>query len=380
MQVFRGKFSDYAKNFRGWRTPRKLVAFAVDDYAHVRVASRQAREALLAAGLDLSGQMDRFDTLETRQDLEALFGALDSVRDVNERPAVFTAYALSANPDFAAIRDDGQCYHPEAVPATFRRLTNEQPDAYQGAWQLWQEGMARGLIRPQCHGREHLNVALFERKLQYRAPDLLANLEHDSLAGMTSDPAMPGVGYTHAFGLHDRSELPRHRDILADAFDRFEQVWGFRSTTFTPPAQQLHPDLHEELVQFGVVSVDKPLRCSRALGDGTRRSELNRSGRQRGQNHVTVVRNVVFEPCADMGFEPIGRAMQQINAAFFWGRPAIISAHRANFCGHIDEQNRKRGIQALESLLKAIVQRWPEVEFLSVDALVAEMEKKRTAC
>lgn len=37
---------DNLKNLRGWRTPRKLVAFAVDDYCNVRLASRKARERL----------------------------------------------------------------------------------------------------------------------------------------------------------------------------------------------------------------------------------------------------------------------------------------------------------------------------------------------
>lgn len=373
------RIADHVKNVRGWRTPRKLVAFAVDDYANVGIASPAARERLIDAGLDLSGQMGRYDTLETRQDLEALFQVLDSVRDGKGESAVFTPYVLAANPDFAAIREDGAQYHPESVTQTFERLAAEQPQAYEGAWVLWQEGMRRGLVRPQCHGREHLNIALFEHKLRQRAPDLLANLENDSLAGIESDPAMPGVEFTHAFGLHDRAELTRHREILSDTFDAFEQVWGYRSTTFTPPALLLHPDLHEDLVQYGVESIDKPLRCCRPLGDGTYRREINQSGRQRGQTHVTVVRNVVFEPGKDMGFEPVSRALEQIQAAFFWRHPAIISSHRVNFCGHIDEAYRKNGLEALSRLLQGIVRRWPEVEFVSVDRLVAEMEPKKAA-
>ena len=272
------RLSDNLKNLRGWRTPRKLVAFAVDDYANVRVASREARQRLIDAGLDLSHQMDRYDTLESRQDLEALFDVLDSVRDSQDHPAKFTAYALSANPDFARIRADGEHYHGEPVPATFARLEAEQPAAYQGAWALWQEGMERGLLQPQFHGREHLNVDLFEHKLRSGAADLCANLEQDSLAGIADDPAMPGVGFTHAFGLHDAAALPGHREILADGLDRFEQVWGFRSRTFTPPAQKLHPSLYETAESAGIVSIDKPLRCSRAMGDGTSRREVNHSG------------------------------------------------------------------------------------------------------
>jgi hypothetical protein len=366
--------SDNLKNLRGWRTPRRLVAFAVDDYANVRVASKEARQRLIDAGLDLSAQMDRYDALETRQDLEALFDVLDSVRDSRDRPAVFTAYSLSANPDFPRIRADGEHYHAESVPATFARLEAEQPSAYQGAWALWHEGVERGLLQPQFHGREHLNVALFEHKLRTGAADLRANIEQDSLAGIADNPAMPGVGFTHAFGLHDVSALPDHRAILSNGLDLFERVWGFRSKTFTPPAQKLHPSLYETTESAGVVSIDKPLRCTRAMGDGTYRSEVNRSGRQRGQNHLTVVRNVVFEPGKDMGFDPVKRAVQQVAAAFRWRKPAIISSHRVNFCGHLDEANRKHGLAALEELLTRITASWPDVEFVSVDELVHRMD------
>lgn len=364
---------DNLKNLRGWRTKRKLVAFAVDDYCNVRVASREARENLVQAGLDLSVRFDKHDAVETRQDLEALFEVLDSVRDGSGRPPVFTAYAVSANPDFERIRnDDRNIYHYEGVRETFARLATEQPHAYAGVWALWQEGILNRLIRPQFHGREHINVNLFEHKLRTGSEDLRINLENDSLAALADEPAMPGVGFTHAFGLHDSSELPRHRDILSDGLDLFEKTWGFRSTTFAPPAMKLHPSLDEVALAGGVLALDKPLRCTRTMGDGTSRREINHSGRQGGQNHLTIVRNVVFEPCADMGFEPITRAMQQIIAAFRWSKPAIISSHRVNFCGHLDKVNRKQGLSALKNLLDCIVERWPDVEFVGVDELAEQ--------
>jgi len=365
---------DNLKNLRGWRAPPKLVAFAVDDYCNVRVASRAALDALRQGGLDLSGQFDHLDTVETRQDLEALFETLDSVRDGQGRPAMFTAYALSANPDFARIRSYWKRYDYEPVTETFGRLAAEQPAAYDGAWALWREGIQRGLLRPQFHGREHLNVEMLERKLRAGSPDLKFNLENESLAGISDEPSMPGVGFTHAFGLYERVELARHREILKDGLDLFERVWGFRSTTFTPPAQRLHPALYEVAEVGGIVSIDKPLRCTRPMGDGVHRKEINHSGRQRGQNHLTVVRNVVFEPGKNMGFEPVSRALDQVAAAFRWRKPAIISSHRVNFCGHLDESNRKQGLAALGGLLQGITQRWPDVEFVSVDRIVGMMQ------
>jgi len=81
------------------------------------------------------------------------------------------------------------------------------------------------------------------------------------------------------------------------------------------------------------------------------------------------VRNVVFEPTDDRGFDWVDYAFKQIQTAFFWHRPAIISSHRVNFCGHIDPKNRKMGIDALKVLLQRIVKKWPEIEFMSADQL-----------
>jgi hypothetical protein len=57
--------------------------------------------------------------------------------------------------------------------------------------------------------------------------------------------------------------------------------------------------------------------------------------------------------------------MKQIETAFFWNKPAIISSHRVNFCGHIDPKNREIGLSALKELLQKIVKKWPDVEFMS---------------
>lgn len=361
------------KNVRGWRTPRKLVAFAVDDYGSVRLDSKKALKNLRGASLNVSSHFDQLDTVETRQDLDGLFETLESFRDLKGNAPVFTAYALSANPDFQRIRTDGQAYHYESVRDTFSRLASDQADGYEGAWELWQEGMARNLIRPQFHGREHVSVDLLEHKLRLESADLQVNLANNSLAALTPDPALPGVGFTQSFGIHTRAQLTRHASILTEGLDLFEQVWGFRSTTFTPPAGSIHPSLYDVAVEGGVRAIHKPLHVVRNLGDGAMRREVNRSGQQKGDSHVSVVRNVVFEPVVNRAYCPVDHSIAQISAAFRWGKPAVISSHRVNFCGHIEEDNRSRGLGALRKLLAGITERWPDVEFVSVDRLVSEM-------
>lgn len=365
------------KNLPGWRCRDKLVVFSVDDYGNVRLDSPAARERMRSAGLAMDNQFDRFDTLETRQDLEALFETLDSVRDSRGQPAKFTAYALSANPDFARIRADGNHYHHEALTDTFERLASTQPHAYNGAWTLWQEGMEKGFIQPQFHGREHLNVDLIEHKLRSGDSTLRLALDNDSLTALGNEPDLPGIGFTAAFGVCDGSdrELERHQKILEDGLKLFRQVFGFDSTTFTPPAMQLHPKLYPVAERLGIRAIDKPQRCIRRLDRTKMKREFNRLGPARGGQHINLIRNVVFEPGKDMGVDPVEHALGLIGEAFRWKKPAIISSHRVNFCGHIDPTNRQHGLAALGKLLQGIVTRWPEVQFVSADELAERMEK-----
>lgn len=367
---------DQVKSIPGWRSRQKLVIFNVDDYGNVRVASRLAYVSLVNAGLKLEGRFDRFDALETREDLAALLEVLDSVRDSTGHAAVFTPYALSANPDFAAMRQNLDMYCYEDLPSTLERLAAEDPSAYHGAWALWQEGIDKGFLRPQFHGREHLNLRLLKRKLAQRDQDLMANLENNSMAGLRDDPSLPGVGFTHAFGLADQVDTQQHKEILSDGLALFARVFGRRAQSFTPPAQRLHPDLDAFMETLGISAIDKPLYTVRRFDRNKTRREVNFLGRKRGQNHVTLVRNVVFEPNLHPGKDEVARALSQIEAAFRWGKPAMISSHRVNFCGHIDPSNRQAGLAALKRLLQAIVRRWPDVEFLGAGDLAQRIEAR----
>ena len=365
---------DNLKNLPGWRTRRKLVVFNVDDYGNIRLASRAAGERLGQAGVALTGRFDQLDTLETRADLEALFEVLDSVRDSTGRGAVFTPYTLSANPDFAALRADPDSWQAEALPDSFTRLAAEDPQAYDGTWAMWHEGIDRGLFQPEFHGREHLNLRLLMRKLARRDADVMANLQADSMAGLKADPDLPGVGFTHAFGLADRYDLAQHREIIADGIACFARIFGRPATCFTPPAQRLHPELKGFVAEHGIRAIDRPLHAVQQIDRGRTRRAFHVMGRKRGRDHVTLVRNVMFEPNLAPGRDEVARALGLIEAAFRWGKPAMISSHRVNFCGHIDPANRKAGLAALKRLLDAILRRWPDAEFLGAGELAQQIE------
>ncbi|MBX2966877.1 MAG: hypothetical protein KF845_12075 [Cyclobacteriaceae bacterium] len=357
------------KNVFGWKAKRKIVVISVDDYGNVRLASKNAKQALDKAGLKVLSRFDAYDTLETKGDLEMLYEALTSVRDRNNKPAVFTPFALSCNINFEKMREEGYTrYIPELLTDTYNRLSLSDGNSYEGAWKLWKEGIKEGIMAPQFHGREHLNLKVFEEKLKLKDKELMACLEHNSYTSI-SNSGYKTISYTAAFEFDEFNENERFGQIIENGLDAFEKVYGYKSTHFNSPGGREHPVIHKYLREKGIKYIDTPWIKKEHLGKGKYKTIINYTGKKNHLNQIYLVRNVVFEPTHNRGINWVNYTLQQVEAAFLWNRPAIISSHRVNFCGHIDPKNREAGISALKTLLKKIVQKWPEVEFMAANEL-----------
>ena len=357
------------KNIYGWKTKRKIVVISVDDYGNVRLDSKKARKNMDKAGLKILSRFDAYDTLETREDVEILYEVLTSVKDKNNKPAVFTPFALPCNINFEEIAEEGyQEYRYESLPETYKKLEALQPQAYKNTWQIWKEGIKKGLMRPQFHGREHLNLKVFNEKLQKKDTDILTALQNRSYTSI-DDSGYPTISYTAAFDFWDIEESKNLEKIIVDGLNQFENVYGYRSVHFTPPITKIHPMHHTLLKKQGIDLMDINLIHTQHLGEGKYQKSINYTGKKNNAGQTYFVRNVVFEPTEDRSIDWVNYAFKQVEAAFRWNRPAIISSHRVNFCGHIDPANRKKGLDALQQLLKKIVQKWPDVEFMSSEEL-----------
>ncbi len=366
---------NHLKNLFGWKFRRKLVVFCIDDYGNVRQNSTSSLEAMERAGVKADNRFDRFDTLETREDLEMLYEVLSSVKDKNDHPAVFTPYALSCNIDFEAMAEhDYQDYVYETLSETYKKLVALQPEAYTGAWDLWQEGIKKGLMQPEFHGREHFNLKVFEEKLSSRDPELMTSLKNRSLASI-GPTGYPTIGWTAAYSFWDPvKDTARFPDILKTGLETFKAVYGYEARVFTPPAQQLPESLYEILPSMGLLGLDRPFYQTRHVGFGKYQRKITYPSYNKTNNLGFQVRNVVFEP-TNGNIDHVSKAMAQVSTAFRWHRPALISSHRVNFCGHIDPKNREKGLNDLKALLKSIVTRWPDVEFISAGDLAELMRE-----
>jgi hypothetical protein len=363
--------TNYIKNIHGWKTQRKIVCFAVDDYGNIRISSKENQGLLEEKGVQLTSRFDRFDAIDTLQDYELLFEALKSVKDKNGKTAVFTTYAMPSNVNFERSLEKRE-YISENLNQTYERLTQLSPQVFGGTYELLKKGISERLIRPQFHGREHLNITLFNRLISENNSELIANLELKCMSGIPNHKDLPNVRFSEAFSFWDDHEVELHKTIIEDGLNKFEEVYGYRPTTFTPPAMLIHPSLLGFVETLGIKGIDKPRAHRVHLSKGRYKSEKNYLGIRKGENHVTLVRNCMFEPNS-RELDWVDFTYNQIKAAFFWGKPAIISSHRVNYCGLIDPNNRSKGLDKLVKLLNKIVDTWPDVEFLAVDELVEQM-------
>jgi hypothetical protein len=341
----------FLKNLPGWHTSKRIIVFAVDDYGNIRLDSKAARQKMDAAGIKIQSHFDAYDTLETSQDLQALYEVLQSVKDKNGHTAVFTPYALPCNIDFETVAAENyQSYHYETLDKSFEKLAAIYPHSYTDAWQMWQRGIEMGIFIPQFHGREHLNIQMINEKLQNKDAELLTILKNRSLAGISNNKNST-KSWTAAFSFDTEEDTNHFPEILRTGTEAFHQVFGFQSECFTPPAQHFPPWLEDSLAEYGIKYLDKAFYKKQHLGDGKFKGEINYTGKKIHSKLGVLTRNVVFEPTNGTA-DHVGNCMKQISAAFAMKKPAIISSHRVNFCGHIDEANRKKRAECFETIIR----------------------------
>ena len=81
------------------------------------------------------------------------------------------------------------------------------------------------------------------------------------------------------------------------------------------------------------------------------------------------MRNCAFEPSENPTKDWINSCLKEIEISFKWKKPAIISTHRVNYIGFINQKNRDTNVPLLKGLISQILKKWPTVEFMTSDEL-----------
>jgi len=366
MITFKDKLTRHLSNIPGWRTNRKILVLESDDWGSIRMPSIAAFERLKALGVSLDkGDALRYnthDTLANSADFDALFSVLKRFRDHRGNPAVVTALSLVANPDFERIRDQGfTTYFHEPMTSTLERY-------YPGehVFSYWLDGIRQKLFMPQFHGREHLNVAAWMQALGANEPHTRAAFEEGCWGFSNRHPFH--VRYQAAFDVTDPAEIAGHHHIIREGLMLFEKLMGYRASFFVPPNGPINNALEKTAADCGIRYMSVSKVQHEALGYGKTRRRLHYLGQRNISGQLYITRNCFFEP-SQSGRNWVQSCLDEIAIAFRWHKPAVISSHRVNFVGGLKEENRRKGLEQLELLLKGIMLRWPEVEFMTSDQL-----------
>lgn len=360
------------RNAFGWRTDRKILVMESDDWGSIRMPSREVFIQMIDCGYPLaSTQYNRYDTLESNEDMSRLLEVLSRHQNQQGQRPRLTANTIMANPDFDQIRASGfSTYHFEH----FWKTLDRYPDRGQ-VWALHQEGSRLGLLRHQFHGREHLNVARWMRAL--RNPESATRSTFDF--GVTYS-GVDDYSYMEALDVDEASDLQALPEILESGLTMFEETFGYRSASFIAPCYTWDSSLESVLKRSGVQFVQSgPFQYVPLGGFNNYRKELCRLGLTKPSGLTHLMRNCFFEPSLVQKHDWVDYVLASMADAFRWGKPAVLCTHRINFMGALVPENRDRNLLDFDRLLKSVVTRWPDIEFLSSDELGHAIETDQHA-
>lgn len=359
--TLRQKLSKNYINAIGWHTKHKYAVIESDDWGSIRMFSRAYYNNLLSKGVQVDKHLfDKNDALEDGDDLSNLFEVLQSVKDKNGNHAVFTPLCVVANPNFEKIEASNFTeYHYETTLQTYKHYhgaENTHNVAMQGIhYKLW---------APQFHAREHLQYKRYLKALQTNNQLEYECFQNRSILGIANSE----LDYFPAYAIDAKEDIAELNIAISDGISLFEKMYGYKPISFCPPCGVVNTELFKAFAKEGVWGLQSGQYFS-PEGDGTIKHHQHRWGYTNDQAQLFTRRNCTFEPVKNHELDWANRCMKEIEIAFRWGKPACINSHRVSYIGRIFKENRDDSLKQLEKLLKMIVKRWPDVEFISSEIL-----------
>ena len=359
----------YYTNQRGLKTNRKIVVFESDDWGSTRMPNLGAFNRLSKGNAKIANDIYcRLDSIATTDDLESLFAVLVKFKDKHGNHPVITANTIVANPDYEKIKQAHfEAYYYETFDTTIKRNKNGTT-----VLALWGEGIRSKIFKPQLHGREHLHALLWLNELRNQNSELLAAFDE----GCFGIPftSVTAINRKNVMGALDRvginGEIAFQKKFLEEGVAIFEKFFGYRSKSFIAPKYIWHPDIEADLKSLGINLIQGlPIQNIPDQEKQKLTRKLHYLGQRNKLNQVYNTRNSFFEPAIYPNIDYVDVAMYKIETAFKYKKPAIIGTHRINFIGALKEENRIKNLNSFEQLLKNILKKWPDVEFMSSDEL-----------
>jgi len=366
IKALKKSLRNHLNNIPAYKFNKKIVVFESDDWGSTRMPSQKAFEELKKQGIRADkSHYNSLDALERKSDLEALLGVLQGCKNGHGNHPKFTPNVVLGNPDFEQIKKNKflDFVHQHFFDS-YKFYYNEDLKS------LWYRGIKDQTLTPQFHAREHLNVPLWMRDLKKGNQDTLNAFNHFFYGLKTQTSSQFQKHYLAAYHAENFEELQEIQTIIKDGLHQFEKTFGFPSKSFIACnyvwPKQLEPFLKDQ----GVVYLQgEKGQLSPMLNKAQQEIYHHYTGQKNRNGQIHLVRNGKFDPYLDQNADWVQKTLKDVETAFLWKTPAIISTHRINYVSQMSVKNRDETLKKLNKLLEAIVTKWPEVEFLSSDEL-----------
>lgn len=300
-----------------------VVVCESDDWGACEIVPRPCRDEYHALLKRHGHQSADGVTLETAAELTAVQEVLGSVRGRDGFPAVFTAFTCMGNPDFAAIAaSDFRTYHDIPLGQGF-------PSPWDGTGVLEQmhQGCAIGVWEPEYHSMlHHTSPKLWLELLRGTGPD--AELARD-LFQLNAYYQLRHLPEYHGYDIREQ------HDMICTGFARFTQLFGHR------PSAAVSSDAYPETELLWAAAGARAIclkNCRVNSGEivvypnkpWNMQDVYARLGDCDPLLNATFLTRNVFMEYGHSSDD----VLQAVTANFTRHRePAVISTHRANYCG-----------------------------------------------
>lgn len=353
------------QNILGWKSNKKILVIESDDWGSIRMPSKKAYSNLLNNGIAVDKcPYNSNDSLENTDDLNALFETFSSIKDSEGNSLKLTANSILANPDFEKIKANNfEKYYYEDFVSTYQRV-NGNTETYE----LIKQGLDQGVYIPQLHGREHLQVNEWLNILREGDKEALLAFDNELFGYPTQRYRDSKMHLLTALHIRNPEEEKFAIQSIRESANLFEQFFGFKSESFIAPRYIWNDAVEDELNNCGVKYIQGKIVQS-IPNENSLKSKIHLFGSKNKYDQIYLNRNVFFEPTQNPRFPWIKDALNRIDISFRWGKPAIISMHRLNFMGGLNEKNRTDNLLALKDLINKVQKKYPDVIFMSTNEL-----------
>lgn len=349
-------------NIPGKSLKSKYLVLESDDWGSIRIPNIKTRNSFLDQGLIKNNDpFSMYDTLETATDLDKLFDVLSQFKDKNNNSPIITANTVVGNPDFQKIKESNY-KHYFLEPFTKTYSANRDSET---AFKLFTKGLNEKYFYPQFHCREHLNLPMWMTRLQNNNSRFIRAFQHNCFSIDFDNNSNRRNNLMASYDYDCEADLEIIKQSIHEGLSLFESIFGFKSKSSIAPCyvwdKNIEQVLQENEVKFlqGSRFQNSPIK-----GGASFKKIFHFNGQKNEFGQYYFQRNGLFEPSINANIDWIDKCMESIAIAFRWNKPAIIGTHRINFCGGLEATNRDRNLILLQELLKQIIKKWPDIQFL----------------